>query len=91
MEQLERQFLRSAPQDWRDSVGRPDRLVPAILALAASDFFGFPITTWLSGLLVFLLWIFPLSFAYAVVKHRVLEILSCCGEARATCWCSVAL
>jgi sigma-B regulation protein RsbU (phosphoserine phosphatase) len=49
-------------------------VVPAIVALAASDFFAFRITIWLSGLLVLLLWLFPLSFAYAVVKHRVLEI-----------------
>lgn len=49
-------------------------VVPPTLALAASDFFGFRITLWLAALLVLLLWLFPLSFAYAVVKHRVLEL-----------------
>lgn len=49
-------------------------VVPATVAIAASDFFGFQITAWLAALLVLLLWLFPLSFAYAVVKHRVLEI-----------------
>jgi len=48
--------------------------VPAILALGASDFFGFHIGLWLGVTLTVLLWLFPLSFAYAVVKHRVLEI-----------------
>jgi sigma-B regulation protein RsbU (phosphoserine phosphatase) len=55
---------------WGTLVG----VVPATLVLAASDFFGFHITLWLGASIIVLLWIFPLSFAYAVVKHRVLEI-----------------
>jgi len=55
---------------WGTLVG----VLPATLALAASDFFGFHIDLWLAAVLVVLLWLFPLSFAYAVVKHRVLEI-----------------
>ena len=55
---------------WGTLVG----VVPATLALGASDFFGFHITFWIGTALVLLLWLFPLSFAYAVVKHRVLEI-----------------
>jgi sigma-B regulation protein RsbU (phosphoserine phosphatase) len=47
---------------------------PATVALGAGDFFGFHEPAWLVVALVVLLWIFPLSFAYAVVKHRVLEI-----------------
>ncbi len=49
-------------------------VVPATLALGANDFFGFHIGLWLGVSLTVLLWLFPLSFAYAVVKHRVLEI-----------------
>lgn len=49
-------------------------VVPATVAIAANDFFGFQITVWLAALLVLLFWLFPLSFAYAVFKHRVLEI-----------------
>lgn len=49
-------------------------VVPAALALGANDFFGFHIGLWLGVTLTVLLWLFPLSFAYAVVKHRVLEI-----------------
>lgn len=49
-------------------------VIPATLALAAGDFFGFHIGLWLGATVTFVLWLFPLSFAYAVVKHRVLEI-----------------
>ncbi len=49
-------------------------VVPATCVLAANDFFGWSIGLWLVAAIVVLLWLFPLSFAYAVVKHRVLEI-----------------
>ena len=49
-------------------------VVPATLELAASDFFGLHISLWLVATMIVVLWLFPLSFAYAVVKHRVLEI-----------------
>jgi sigma-B regulation protein RsbU (phosphoserine phosphatase) len=49
-------------------------VVPAAAQAAASDFFGFHISLFLSLVLILLLSLFPLSFAYAVVKHRVLEI-----------------
>jgi sigma-B regulation protein RsbU (phosphoserine phosphatase) len=55
---------------WGTLVG----VVPATLYLAATDFLGFRAPLWLVAALILLLWIFPLSFAYAVVKHRVLEI-----------------
>jgi len=55
-------------------VGTLAGVVPAALALGANDFFGFHIGLWLGVTLTVLLWLFPLSFAYAVVKHRVLEI-----------------
>ncbi len=49
-------------------------VVPATVALAASDFLGFNMGLWLGATVTFVLWLFPLSFAYAVVKLRVLEI-----------------
>src|SRR5215472_15272530 len=55
---------------WGTLVG----VVPAVLTLGAGDFFGFHITIPVGATIVALLWLFPLSFAYAVVKHRVLEI-----------------
>jgi len=49
-------------------------VVPATIVLAAGDFFHFSLGPLAGAGLVLLLWLFPLSFAYAVVKHRVLEI-----------------
>lgn len=48
--------------------------VPATLFLAATEFADFSWPAWLVACIIPLLWLFPLSFAYAVVKHRVLEI-----------------
>ncbi len=56
---------------WGTGIG----LLPIILERVAADLFGYKPPTWLNDslpVLVFLL--YPLSFAYAVVKHRVLEI-----------------
>jgi serine phosphatase RsbU (regulator of sigma subunit) len=47
---------------------------PPTLLLAANDFLGFHLPPLFFLVLVVLLWLFPLSFAYAVVKHQVLEI-----------------
>jgi len=55
---------------WGTLVG----IVPIWLALGAQEFFGYQITLWVAAPLVLLVYLFPLSFAYAVVKHRVLEI-----------------
>ncbi len=55
---------------WGTLVG----VVPAALVLAANDFLDFHESLFLDVVTVALLWLFPLSFAYAVVKHRVLEI-----------------
>ena len=49
-------------------------VIPGTLLLAANDFLGWRIPLLLVALVVVLLGLFPLSFAYAVVKHRVLEI-----------------
>jgi len=55
---------------WGTLVG----VLPPAVALFAAEFFNFHIGVLLGLALVLLLWLFPLSFAYAVVKHRVLEI-----------------
>ncbi|MGA9406505.1 MAG: SpoIIE family protein phosphatase [Bacteroidota bacterium] len=55
---------------WGSVVG----ITPSLLRAGAENFFGFHTPTLLLTLLVLLLFLFPLSFAYAVVKHRVLEI-----------------
>jgi sigma-B regulation protein RsbU (phosphoserine phosphatase) len=55
---------------WGTLVG----VVPATLVIGANDFFGFHPPRLIFVAMIVLLWLFPLSFAYAVVKHRVLEI-----------------
>ena len=55
---------------WGSAAG----IIPTIIRAGAEDFFGFRTPTWLETLLTVLLFLLPLSFAYAVVKHRVLEI-----------------
>jgi phosphoserine phosphatase RsbU/P len=55
---------------WGTLVG----VVPATLLLGAQDFLRYHPPPLLTAVVVLLLWLFPLSFAYAVVKHRVLEI-----------------
>jgi sigma-B regulation protein RsbU (phosphoserine phosphatase) len=55
---------------WGTLVG----VVPVTLGLGAQEFLGFHMSLWLAAVLVLFLYLFPLSFAYAVVKHRVLEI-----------------
>lgn len=47
---------------------------PATLVLGATDFFNYHQPLLVDAVMVALLWVFPLSFAYAVVKHRVLEV-----------------
>lgn len=49
-------------------------VIPPTLVLGANDFFEFHITLWMGAAIILLLWLFPASFAYAVVKHRVLEV-----------------
>jgi sigma-B regulation protein RsbU (phosphoserine phosphatase) len=48
--------------------------IPLVLAFAVRDFLGLQMPVWEVAVLVLLMYLFPLSFAYAVVKHRVLEI-----------------
>ena len=55
---------------WGTLVG----VVPAMSVLCLNDLFHVRVPPWVFAVMVVLLWLFPLSFAYAVAKHRVLEI-----------------
>jgi len=55
---------------WGTVVG----VLPIALVRAAVDFTGFRPSFWLDTGLVLVLFLYPLSFAYAVVKHRVMEL-----------------
>ena len=55
---------------WGSGIG----VAPSLLQALAQEFLGFNEPNWFTTLLVLSLFFFPLSFAYAVVKHRVLEI-----------------
>jgi phosphoserine phosphatase RsbU/P len=55
---------------WGTLVG----VLPIAAERAAMDFAGYRPSFWLDTILIIVLSLFPLSFAYAVVKHRVLEI-----------------
>lgn len=47
---------------------------PIALERFVVDFFGYQPSFWVDSLLIVILLLYPLSFAYAVVKHRVMEI-----------------
>jgi len=49
-------------------------VLPAAAERVAMDFWGWPPPFWLDTTVVILVLLFPLSFAYAVVKHHVVEI-----------------
>src|SRR6202007_996104 len=49
-------------------------VLPIILEKILVDFFGYRPSFWVDVTLTLLLLLYPLSFAYAVVKHRVLDI-----------------
>jgi phosphoserine phosphatase RsbU/P len=55
---------------WGTVVG----ITPAIIARFVQDLYSVHILFWVNFVYVLLLFMFPLSFAYAVVKHRVMEI-----------------
>ncbi|MGB7556217.1 MAG: SpoIIE family protein phosphatase [Candidatus Korobacteraceae bacterium] len=55
---------------WGTAVG----ITPIALVKAAEDFAGFQTPFWLNFADVSLLLLFPLSFGYAVVKHRVMDV-----------------
>ena len=49
-------------------------VLPIVLGRAIADFTGYRPSFWLDTGLVLVLLLYPLSFAYVVVKHRVMEI-----------------
>ncbi len=49
-------------------------VLPIVLEKMAKDFFGYRPSFWVDTVLVLVLLLYPLSFAYAVVKHRVMDI-----------------
>jgi len=49
-------------------------VMPIVLERAAVDFAGYEPSFWVGTFFVVVLVLYPLSFAYAVVKHRVMEI-----------------
>lgn len=55
---------------WGTAVG----ITPIVVVKAAEDFVGFHTPFWLNFVDVSLLLLFPLSFGYAVVKHRVMDV-----------------
>jgi sigma-B regulation protein RsbU (phosphoserine phosphatase) len=55
---------------WGTIVG----VLPIVLERVAVDFAGYHPSFWFDTALVLVLSLYPLSFAYAVVKHRVMEI-----------------
>jgi sigma-B regulation protein RsbU (phosphoserine phosphatase) len=55
---------------WGTAVG----VAPILSSVAAENFLGIGTPPLLHAVMLSILFLFPLSFAYAVVKHRVLEI-----------------
>ncbi|MGB7848418.1 MAG: SpoIIE family protein phosphatase [Candidatus Acidiferrum sp.] len=49
-------------------------VLPVVLKGLLTAFFGYRAPFWVDTILSLLLLLYPLSFAYAIVKHRVLEI-----------------
>ncbi|MFZ0804034.1 MAG: SpoIIE family protein phosphatase [Terriglobales bacterium] len=49
-------------------------VLPIVLERMAVDFAGYRPSFWLDTVLVLVVFLYPLSFAYAVVKHRVMDI-----------------
>jgi len=49
-------------------------VLPIVLERMAVDFAGYHPSFWLDTVLVFVVLLYPLSFAYAVVKHRVMQL-----------------
>jgi sigma-B regulation protein RsbU (phosphoserine phosphatase) len=49
-------------------------ILPVVILRAAADFGNYQPSFWINSGILFLFILYPLSFAYAVVKHRVMEI-----------------
>ncbi len=72
-------FMAAVPPDARRKSrvilwGTVAGVLPMVLGRAVVDFTGYRPSFWLDTGLVLVLFLYPLSFAYAVVKHRVMEL-----------------
>lgn len=72
-------FGRNVPTDAKRKsrvmlVGTLVGIVPIAAYRLVADFTGYQGSFWMGSITILLLLLYPLSFAYAVVKHRVLEI-----------------
>ena len=72
-------FVKSVPQEARRKsrvilFGTVAGVLPIVIERVAVDFAGYHPPFWTDTVLVAILSVYPLSFAYAVVKHRVMEI-----------------
>ncbi len=72
-------FMAAVPPEARGKsrvilLGTVAGVVPIVLEKMAMDFLGYSPSFWVDTVLVLVLFLYPLSFAYAVVKHRVMGI-----------------
>ena len=72
-------FARSVPVEARRKSrvifwGTVAGVLPIVVERSLRDFGGIQVPFWPDTLVVLVLLLYPLSFAYAVVKHRVMEI-----------------
>ena len=72
-------FVASVPAEARRKsrvilAGTVIGVVPIVLERVAVDFASYHPPFWLDTVLVLVVFLYPLSFAYAIVKHRVMEI-----------------
>jgi sigma-B regulation protein RsbU (phosphoserine phosphatase) len=72
-------FMTSVPAEARRKSrvilwGTVAGVLPIVLERLAVDFTGYRPPFWLDSVLVIVVFLYPLSFAYTVVKHRVMEL-----------------
>ena len=72
-------FMAAVPLEARRKsrvilLGTVAGVLPIVLERVAVDFTGYHPPFWLDTVLVLVVFLYPLSFAYAVVKHRVMEL-----------------
>jgi len=72
-------FMNAAPPEARRKSrvilwGTVAGVLPIVFERVAVDFTGYRPSFWFDTVLVLVVFLYPLSFAYAVVKHRVMEL-----------------
>ncbi len=72
-------FMATVPAEARRKsrvilLGTVVGVLPIVFERVAMDFTGYRPSFWLDAVLVLVVFLYPLSFAYAVVKHRVMEL-----------------